>query len=239
MISLDFTRIITVYVVQGLMGLIYLYLGIKTLKRDRKRLNVIFAAFYLSIAIGTFINWIYAPLEDLPPVLYLNFLTNFSMFFGVIFLVIFNLILLRSEKVITTNKQLIIIIGYGLILGVGMFVLIHIPETKVTFDPEKYSPIWPLGFYLYVTIVVNSLAGTPALILLIQVSKKFEDQELKKKYKFFSIGVVEILLFANLIFLSNLLNNATFRTVSAAIGFVLVVSAAYLMYNGVGRQISQ
>lgn len=238
MIVLDPVRIATVYLVQGLMGLIYLYLGIKTLKRDTKRLNVIFAAFYLSIAIGTFINWIYAPLNDAPIVLYLNFLTNFSMFFGVIFLVIFNLILLKSEKIITSNKQIIIIVAYGLILGVGMFVLIHIPETKVYFDPEKFSPIWPIGFYLYVAIIVNSLAMAPALFLLIQVYKKIEDQELKQKFKFFSIGVIEILIFANLIFLSNFLNNGTFRTISAIIGFLLVVSAAYLMYNGVGRQIS-
>ena len=62
--QLQLTRILTVYVVQGVVLVVFLYLAIRILLRDRKRLNVIFAGLYISPAIGVLINFIYAPLTD-------------------------------------------------------------------------------------------------------------------------------------------------------------------------------
>ena len=91
-------RIITVYIAQGVILLAFLYLAIRILLRDRKRLNVIFAGLYISPAIGVLINFIYAPLTDPSIVLILNFFTNFGFFYAPIFIVVFDLILLKSEK---------------------------------------------------------------------------------------------------------------------------------------------
>ncbi len=241
---MNLTRFLTVYIIQGIMGILYVFLAYKTLKRDKKRLNLVLSSFYLSLAIGVFMNWIYAPLDDLPIVLYLNFLTNFFLFWSVGFLTVFNLILLKSEKIFTTQKQLLYIIGYGLFLGVGMFILLHVQEPfsgefGVQLDPISFSPDWNLSFFLFVLICWLVFACIPSMYFITQIQKKFEDENLKKKFKSFSIGVIEIVIFGIIVFVSNYLNIPTIRTIAAVLGFVLVISAAYLIYSGVGKQISK
>ena len=94
-------RIVVIYIAQGAVFAIFLYLGLKVLSRDQKRLNKVFGGAYLSPAVGLLINFIYGPLNNETIVLFLNFLTNFGIFYAPAFLVVFELILLKSEKVIT------------------------------------------------------------------------------------------------------------------------------------------
>ncbi|MHA2182184.1 MAG: hypothetical protein ACXAAH_12260, partial [Promethearchaeota archaeon] len=99
--EISITRAITVYGAQGILFVFFLFLAYKILKRDRKRLNILFSLFYLSVVVGLLVNFVYAPIEDVTIVLILNFFTNFFIYFAVVFLVVFELILLKSEKVIT------------------------------------------------------------------------------------------------------------------------------------------
>ena len=118
-IQYDVVRILQVYLIQGLVFLFFVYLSILILKRDKKRLNRIFSGFYILISLGLLFNFIYAPLrsDDLVSVIeILNFVTNYCLLLGPIFLVVFQLILLKSEKVITEKKQLIIILSYSVVL---------------------------------------------------------------------------------------------------------------------------
>ncbi len=41
------------------------------------------------------------------------------------------------------------------------------------------------------------------------------------------------------IFISNFLNDPTFRLIMGAIGLLLAIAGGYLMYNGVGRQLEK
>jgi hypothetical protein len=41
------------------------------------------------------------------------------------------------------------------------------------------------------------------------------------------------------IFISNTLNDATFRIIMGLIGLVLAIAGGYLMYTGVGRQLEK
>lgn len=230
------TRIITVYAAQGFMCLFFLFLAFKILKRDRKRLNVIFSGFYISPAIGFIINFIYAPLTDVSVVLMLNFLTNFFIFNSSIFIVVFNLILLKSEKAITTRKQLIILIVYSIAMF-SMIVFLFIPGFGVTFN-ENWSPIWSFPFFIYL-LVIETIGTVSGLYLSFQIYKKFEDETLKKKWKFFIFGLSFIYIFMYGIFISNTLNIPDFRTIIGVVGLILALVGAYLMYYGVGRQIEK
>lgn len=232
--QMSMTRIITIYVAQGFMCLFFLFLAFKILKRDRKRLNVIFSGFYISPAIGFIINFIYAPLTDISVVLMLNFLTNFFIFYSSIFIVVFNLILLKSEKAITAGKQLIIFIVYGIAMF-SMIGFLFFPGFGVTFN-ENWSPIWSFPFFIYV-VVIETIGILPALYLSFQIYKKFEDEILKKKWKFFIFGLCLILIFMYGIFISNTLNIDIFRTIIGVVGLILALLGAYMMYYGVGRQI--
>lgn len=234
--QLSTMRFITIYIAQGFMCLFFLFLAFKILKRDRKRLNVIFSGFYISPAIGFIINFIYAPLTEGSVVLMLNFLTNFFIFYSSIFIVVFNLILLKSEKAITSKKQLTILILYGIAMF-SMIGFLFFPGFGVTFN-ENWSPIWSFPFFLYV-VVIETIGIFPALYLSFQIYKKFEDEVIKKKWKFFIFGLCSILIFLYGIFISNTLNIDIFRTIIGVVGLILALLGAYLMYYGVGRQIEK
>lgn len=241
MLFLSLTRIITVYLVQGLLFAFFLLLAIKILKRDRKRLNVIFSGFYLSAAIGLFVNFIYAPLEDTAfetIVLILNFITNFGTFYSPIFLVVFNLILLKSEKVITTTKQVVVLIIYGIAMFCMIF-FIFVPGFGVTLNAStKWTPVWSMPFFIYL-LIIETLAVVPLVYFSIQIYSKFEDVNLKKKWRLFIYGFCALIIFMYGIFISNWLNIPDFRLIMGIIGLILAIAGGYLIYSGVGRQIEK
>ena len=232
-------RFITVYIAQGVILVAFLYLAIKILLRDRKRLNVIFAGLYLSPVIGVFINFIYAPLTDEFIVLILNFFTNFGIFYGPIFIVVFDLMLLKSEKVISTSKQLLILIIYGIAMF-SMIFFLFIPGFGVTINQGTgWSPVWSLPFLLYVVTVETIGALVPSLYLSFQIYKTFEDEVLKKKWRFFILGFIALMTFMYAIFISNYLGDPTIRLIIGVMGLILAILGGFLIYFGVGKQIEK
>ena len=156
-------RFITIYIAQGFICAFFLFLAIKILKRDRKRINKIFAGFYISPVIGFFVNFIYGPMTDVNLILLLNFVTNFGIYYSAIFLVVFDLILLKSEKVITTAKQTLIFLAYGIAMF-SMIFFLFIPGAGVTLN-ASWSPVWAFPFFIYVVLVVSIGAVIPFLYL--------------------------------------------------------------------------
>jgi len=242
--AMSLTRILTVYVAQGIVCFFFLFLAYKILKRDRKRLNIIFAGFYISPVIGFIVNFISGPLTDETLVLALNFITNFGIFYSVIFLVVFDLILLKSEKIINTTKQLAIFTLYGIALF-SMIFFVFVPGMGVemalgaTGEAPDWSPHWMLPFFLYVVVIESVFAVGPSLYFSYLIYKKFEDEELRKKWKLFIIGFCCLSIFMYGIFISNYLNNPTFRLVMGATGLILAIASGYLIYTGVGRQLEK
>ncbi|HEY0089759.1 MAG TPA: hypothetical protein VGB37_13005, partial [Candidatus Lokiarchaeia archaeon] len=60
--EMDVVRFIQIYIVQLGMGIVVVFIGLLILKRSTKRLNQIFATFYLLVAAATITNVIYASL---------------------------------------------------------------------------------------------------------------------------------------------------------------------------------
>ncbi|MFX1303974.1 MAG: hypothetical protein ACFFBV_08585 [Promethearchaeota archaeon] len=234
----DPIRLVTIYGAQGLVCVWFAYLAYRVLKRDRKRLNLIFSGFYLSTVVGTIFNFIYGPIADVQVVLILNFFTNFGVFYSPIFFVVFDLILLKSEKVITTTKQLLIFIGYGIYMFCMIFFVLAGTGWGVSLNP-KWQPVWHLPFFLYVILGVSIFTIVPLMYFSFRIYNKFEDEQLKKKWKFFILGVCALIGFMYAIFFSNLLNIDIVRTVVGAIGVILGIIGGYLMYIGVGRQLEK
>ena len=233
---MSLTRIFTIYIAQGIVFAVFLYLAIKILRRDKKRLNVIFAGFYISPVIGFFINFIYGPLTYVPLVLFLNYLTNFGIFYSPIFLVVFDLILLKSEKVINTAKQALILVGFGIVMFCMIFFIIT-PGYGVTLD-ETLTPVWSVPFFLY--LVFTELIVTITIFYLsLLIYKKFQDEALKQKWKSFIYGFLCLIVFMYGIFVSNTLNIPTFRIGMGLTGIILAIISAFLIYRGVGRQLEK
>ncbi len=238
-LGMSVTRFITIYIAQGTLFAFLSYLAYKILKRDTKRLNLIFSGFYISAATAIFVNFIYGPLNDLDMIYTLNFITNFGLAFASIFLLVFNLILLKSEKIITTSKQLTIIIGFGALMFIMVFFPRDSPTMGIYFSEPQAPPVWSLPYYLYVTIITTIGSVIPTFYYAVKIYKKFEDDMLKQRWKYFLIGIICIYTFCYLIFAANFLNIPSFRLIMGIIGIILGLSGGYLMYYGVGRQIQK
>ena len=232
--QMDPARFITVYIVQLGMGIIYFLIGLLILKRDTKRLNQLFATFYLLSASATIINVIYVSLTINPWVKYLHILT-FSLFcFAIVYLLIFNLILLKSEKVFPIKKHNLIALIYGGLL----FGLVFIPK-GVTIDAStEWRPVWSLPFLIYALVVLTCCATVPTTYYSLQVYKKLENEELKKRWAFNIVAILGYFAILYLTSVSNYLNNPTFRLITSIAGLSLFVTA-YLLFYSVGRQIEK
>ena len=234
--EMTITRILTVYVVQGFLCIFFLYIAYRIIQRGKKRINLVFSAFYFTEGIGLIINFIYAPIEITDTVIFFNFLTNFCVLFGIVLLFLFVLILLKSEKVINTTKQMIILITNGVIL-VCMVLIAFIPDLGVTMEAPDWAPVWGWIIYVYAISIMSLLIILPTLFYAYKIYQDFEDELLKKKWKFFIIGCLFLYSFIYAVFTSNFLNIKIVRTINNILGLILVVSGSLLTYYGVGRQI--
>ena len=221
--QMDLSRFITVYIVQLGMGIIYFIIGLMILKRDTKRLNQLFATFYLLSASATIINVIYVSLFINPVVKILHFITYFLFCFAIIYLLVFNLIILKSEKIFTITKHNIIAGTYAALL----FVLILIPGGIIINESTEWKPVWSLPFLIYATTYYS-----------MKIYKKLEDKTLKKKWAFYILATFGYFAILYLSSISNFLNDPTFRLITSIAGLSLY-GTAFLLYYGVGKQIER
>ncbi len=237
---MSFTRILQVYIIQGAVCLFFFFIGYKIIKRNpKKRLNQIFSLFFLIVAASLIVNFIYAPIDD-PNLQWLATILNiFTIYFVVLsmaFLLIFIMIVNKSEKIINTRKQILIILIYAVLLS----VLFFIPEpfgAKVEIQPDgtQLAPVWGIVFVIYTLTIIGITIGI-SYRLCIVVYFKFEDKSLQKKWRFFTLGLCIFWYIGIGTCINNLLDNETFRLIFGLSGIIIVLGA-YLVYYGVGRQL--
>ena len=233
--QLDTARFIQVYIVQGLIGVFFLYLTYLILKRDTKRLNIIFSCFYIIGAAGVFINFIYAPLTIESVILILYYITIFCFLFAPIFLVIVELILLKSEKVITSKKQVLLILIYGGIL----FGMVFIPNGVTINASTNWKPVWSFPYFLYTVIILSVGAVVPGMYFSVQIYNQFEDEKIKRKWGYFVIGIIGLFFLVYGTLISNTVNNDNFRLAWSIVSLILITIPPYMLYYGIGKQIEK
>ena len=233
--QLDVARFITVYIVQLGMGIIYLIFGLIILKRDTKRLNQLFSTFYILSASATIVNVIYVSIYMNPLVKILHFITYYLFCFSMVYLLIFTLIVLKSEKIFTIKKHNLI----AAIYGIALLVLAPIGwYGGITIDAStEWRPVWSLAFLLYALIIISCVI-VPTIYFSIEVYKKFEDEVIKKKWAYYILAIMDYFIILYLTSISNYLNNPSFRLFTSIAGLTLFATA-YLLYYGVGKQIEK
>lgn len=233
--EIDLLRFIQIYIAQlGVGGIYFLILAILVLRRSTKNLNKIFAMFFISVAAGTITNVIYANLLNAPLVKFLHILTVFLFCWAMIYLFLFNLIILRSEQQIVRNKQILVIVIWTLIISV-LFIIGLLGGVTID-ESTNWSPVWELSFFLYVIIVCLLGMTIPTMYLAIQIYNQFEDEMLKKKWKFFLIGIVCFYVMLAGTGIANFLAETLIRNIWGIIAMVSFL-AIYTLYYGVGKQI--
>ncbi|TXT65318.1 MAG: conserved membrane protein of unknown function [Promethearchaeota archaeon] len=233
---LDIERILQVFIVQGLIMIFFLYISYLIVKRGKKRLNIIFSIAYLCIALGLLINIIYAIVLYEPITTVLAYVTHYFLAIGPVFLLLFNLIVLKSEKIVSKPIQNIMILVYGIIFTSIFF---FIPFNGITINSlTNWRSVWTLEFYIYFLTIITLLTTIPNFYSSFRVYFSFENPELEKKWRFFLIGLVGLYSYMYGAFTANYINIPTFRLVMGILGLSIAVFL-YLMYYGVGRQLEE
>ncbi|MFX1570169.1 MAG: hypothetical protein ACFFCV_17565 [Promethearchaeota archaeon] len=229
---MDFARIIQIYVVQGFFALFFLYMAYLVLKRGKKSLNIHISSFYICVTIAGILNMIYANIFNQTIVYFLHFMTYYLYCLAMIFLLIFIIILIKPKQKFSINLQFLIIIIYGLLL----LGLLLIPEGITINASTNWKPKWNWMFFLYSIIVCSVLIIIPSIYYSIKIFIGFESDYLKRKWKFFLIGISAYFFLFYGTVVSNTLNNDTFRFIWSLISLPTLI-ALYLIYYGIGRQL--
>ena len=229
------TRLIIVYISLPIIAIFFLYLAYKILKRSKERISRIFGTFYISSALGNIINMIYAPLDVEvfePLIIILHVFTLFFIFFGFVFIVISNLIILSSTISFTTKKQNLLIVIDGILLA-GM--VLFIPFGGIDANIEGY-PVWHPFFFLYVISVVSLNIGFPILYTSYRIYQNFSSEILKKRWSYYIIGLIGLMALLYGIIIANFLDIGIIRVINTVYSLTVIIWVL-LIYYGIGKQL--
>jgi hypothetical protein len=192
--------------------------------------------FFVSIALSTLFNLIYAALRDPLTVRILHIIAYSFFCWAMVFLLLFNLILLKSEKKIHRNTQYLLIGIWSLIL---MGLLIIGVAGGVTIDESTgWKPSWDLSFFIYIIIVGMIFMVIPTIFFSLRIYRRFKDNELKRRWRLFLIGIFFYYFIWFGISVVNYLSNDFFRSIWAII-LLLCFSSIYILYYGVAKQLTE
>ncbi len=231
----DLLRLIIIYIVQLTVGgILFIVIAILILRRSKKMLNIILSMFFFSIALSIFFNLIYAALRVALIVKILHLITTFFFFWAMVFLLLFNLVLLKSAKYMNRTKNMLIIALWSLVLFglvvIGFFGGVSIDKTT------NWKPVWNRFFYIYAITAMFFLMFVPTILYSYEIYRDFKSEELKRRWKFFIVGTFFYYFITAGISTVNLLADDLIRTLW---GFVLLAcfSAFYVLYYGVAKQL--
>lgn len=236
-LQIDFSRIFLVFVVDMMMAIFFLILGISTIKRKKSRLNSTFSGFFISIALGLIINAAYVIINEIvrsePLALFLNYISGFLIFYGSIFMLATNFILLHSEAIYDLKSELKLLIWYGVVLG---FKWIFYVFGGIQFNEStSWRPVWSLPYLIYVTIVLTGFAVIPTYYTSFKILKTMGDKKLKTRWIRLMIGLFGLYTYEYLAFFTNYLDDSTLRMISSFYAF-LVFLWVWLIYKGVKKE---
>lgn len=230
------TTIFLVYIVYG--GIITLFLinGIKLLRRNRSSriTQVVSVAFFIT-ALGLIGTLIYRTLEFFGNTDYYIIGHKFAVFsnnISIIFLMIFNLIILKGN-IILTDKKKGILIGIWVVLSSPIF---YLPEVYLGYRNDDGSVV--PQYDLPITIYMLGLIGVWFVILIIitiKDFKRFTDSAFRKKYIMFNTGIFMIVIIFAGNFIQNYLHQDIIRDIVTYMG-VIIFPAGIMLYRGVRKE---
>ena len=229
-------------------------LAYRILKRGRNRLNLIFSLFFVCIINAFILNMIYAAIPPAPPqsnenlILILYFLANFFVMFGPIFILIVHMIIIESTIIYSVKRQNKYILFYGIILFFTMLTLVLLgigfddpnnPLFGIDLTPEEGTvPQWGLIFCICVISIMSVFSIIPIIRTSLKIYRSFETIALKKKWFYYFIGSLGLILMFYFMLIDNLYLGDVFRTITLILG-VSVVIWGYLMYYGIGFKLKK
>ncbi len=183
-------------------------------------------------------------------VIFLHFLSMFFVCFGLIFILIVNLIILESTVIFSVKRQNTYIFIYGIILFFGMLILIIVPDPLEIIGVELTPtgrPGWKPIFFIYVISVITGFAIIPIVFTSFKIYYSFETKVLKKKWFYYLIGSLGLIVFVFYpVLILNLLTGIIpyyifldiIRNTVSILG-ISVIIWVLMMYYGIGSKLKK
>ncbi|MFX1402441.1 MAG: hypothetical protein ACFE8V_14485 [Promethearchaeota archaeon] len=224
-------RIATVITVQSFVLILFFYLAFKILKRKIDITTVTLSLFYIIIGFGLILSSLFLLIRTTFMGLVIYIIGAYLILFGQIFLVVFIYNILKLSKSLKSLKQISVIIVYGLITAL---IIVFFPEGISITSETNYAPKYSWFFLITLYSMFTGTIVVPSLVLFRRLFKLFEDRDLRKKLKFFFIGVIGFFLSFYGLILYNTWHDPLFRLIWAFASFI-VLPSGYLIYYGIGR----
>ncbi|MFX1445628.1 MAG: hypothetical protein ACFFHV_19605 [Promethearchaeota archaeon] len=239
--TLSIWRFIHIYILFVSIFAFFIFISYNILKRDiRNRLNQVLSLFHICLALGLFITFIYASLSDPslePLATQLHLVTIYFTTVSTGFLLLFIILLYKSEYRINSLKNQLLFMAIYFIISLGFFMIPNGAIVPIKPDGTQLYPVWTLSFFLFYFCII-----TTTLILSLIISKKicdeFKVEILVKKMKLFVFGICCIYYMGFAVGLTNYLNIPLLRnilTLTQAIPILGVI----LIYFSIGRTLKQ
>lgn len=226
----------------------------RILKRRRQRLNLIFSGFFISTILAFILNMIYAVIPPAPPpsnemfILILYFLANFFVIFGPIFILIVHMIIIESTIIYSVKRQNRYIALYGIVLFFAMLTLVLLgirfddpnnPIFGIDLTPKKGTvPQWGLIFFICMISIMSAFSIIPIIRTSLKIYTSFETKALKKKWLYYFIGSLGLILMFYFMLIDNLYLGDVFRTITLILGVSVIIWVS-LMYYGIGSKLKK
>lgn len=228
--QVDIFRLILLFTFQGAVSFFFYYLGIKLLKRNLNKMSLILSSFYIVTGSGLLISVIYLPFKELFIGFIIYFIAAFLIPFGAIFLVIFIINLLYFDSKFSIKLQ----IAYMFIYGILLFLILNIPEGIKISQETQWNPLYSWVFIIVFYLFFASLIIIPTIYFLLKLYNKFEDNELKRKLRYFIIGIIGMFITFYGLILYNSSIHPIFKMIWIGLS-IIVIPSGYLIYYGIGR----
>ncbi|TXT63259.1 MAG: conserved membrane protein of unknown function [Promethearchaeota archaeon] len=226
----DWTRFFLVFGIQSALGITFLVLAYKILKRKRSKITIYLGAFFIIEFLVVFNNVVIIILPFSPIVVLLYLLAYFLYNFAIVFYILFLLSFFQEQLNLNIQKQIILVIFYSFII----FCLLALPEGIKFKVNENWRPQWSWMFLILNYVVITLLYNIPIIFFSHKLYSKFENPRLKKRIKYLLLGTGLLMIHAYGLVLYNTWENEIFRTIWSFYAPLIMISA-YFLYYGIGK----
>ena len=229
---MDWIRLLFIFILHPYLGLLFIWLAYKVLKRKKSRASITLSIFYVIAGAGLILNFIQflARLSEIEIIIYLlYFLSSFLIIFSPIFILIFINIILKVDF---PNKKYILIVFF---YAIGC-IIIHLFPGGITFN-ENWIPVYSWTFFIVASIFITIFIVIPIILYSIQLSRTFISQDLKRRLRLFLLGITALILelYGGVLF--NTWQDPTFKYIYSLLAIFLFISAGLMIYYGIGKSL--
>lgn len=230
------SRIFFIFGIQPLAIFYFLYVAYRILRRNKNPTTVTLSTFYILAALGFALNIVLVLLTLLQVefiLLIIYFFTIYFILLAPIFLLIFMIRLLYKAPNLSKKKQWIFVLIYGTLT----VIVIILPNGIQINETTNWIPIFSWEFLIILYIYYTCTIGAPTIVNLARLYRLFKDKELKKKLRYFSLGIIGNLFSLYGIILYNTWHDPQFRLIWSVISLILVPMSGFLIYYGIGHNL--